>query len=390
VVELIEPAGATLTRDGLLTYDTRLQDPAASSFDVVVRASNAGGEAHASWTVTLKDLPQLVGLWRFEEGSGVKAADDSPADNDGTLVGGAGFLNDPERGSVMSFDGSGWVDTGAFVTELGNADFSYAVWLKTTQAGGVMISKQSNDDAWWWSEKKLYISPGPGGDGGGSPAGAVSTVGFATDWISSVGPLVNDGAWHHVALTFQRGLVGSHPASIYVDGQPVPGYARQDYNGLADILTDTVYMGRTPGGEGTSNFVGLLDDVAIFSVALTQQQVSAILSGDFGEFTGGGGVGPFVRGDCNGDGKVTGQVTDAVFLLNFNFLGGDPPPCSAACDINGDGAWTGQVTDAVYILNYNFLGGPAPPAPFPGCGLSTLQSDKDLGCATPTPAGSCP
>ena len=96
------------------------------------------------------------------------------------------------------------------------------------------------------------------------------------------------------------------------------------------------------------------------------------------------GVGPFIRGDCNGDGAVTGQVTDAVFLLTFNFLGGDPPPCAAACDINGDSMFTGQVTDAVYILNYNFLGGTAPPAPFPKCGKSTLASDKALGCLTPT------
>jgi len=98
----------------------------------------------------------------------------------------------------------------------------------------------------------------------------------------------------------------------------------------------------------------------------------------------------FIRGDCNGDGQVTGQVTDAVFLLNYNFLGGEVPPCSAACDINADGAWTGQVTDAVYILNYNFLGGPAPPAPFPKCGVSTLESDEALGCATSTADEDCP
>ena len=102
------------------------------------------------------------------------------------------------------------------------------------------------------------------------------------------------------------------------------------------------------------------------------------------------GIGPFVRGDCNGDGAVAGQVTDAVFLLNHNFLGGGAPPCFAACDINADGSWEGQVTDAVYILNYNFMGGPAPPAPFPGCGLSDTETDKALGCVTPTPAGSCP
>ncbi len=95
------------------------------------------------------------------------------------------------------------------------------------------------------------------------------------------------------------------------------------------------------------------------------------------------GIGPFVRGDCNGDGAVTGQVTDAVFLLAFNFTGGDIPGCMAACDANGDGAVTGQVTDAVYILNFNFTGGIAPPAPFPECANSTLETDIALGCDVP-------
>jgi hypothetical protein len=95
-----------------------------------------------------------------------------------------------------------------------------------------------------------------------------------------------------------------------------------------------------------------------------------------------GGEATFLRGDCNGDGEVTGLVTDAVFLLTFNFLGGPEPPCRAACDSNGDGQFAGQVTDAVYILSHNFLGGPPPPAPFPGCGVGTSR-DLLLGCANP-------
>jgi regulation of enolase protein 1 (concanavalin A-like superfamily) len=94
-------------------------------------------------------------------------------------------------------------------------------------------------------------------------------------------------------------------------------------------------------------------------------------------------IGPFLRGDCNGDGQVSGQVTDAVFLLNFNFTGGAVPPCLAACDANGDGQVTGQVTDAVYLLQFNFLGGPPPPAPFPECGRSTREADLAIGCITP-------
>ena len=97
---------------------------------------------------------------------------------------------------------------------------------------------------------------------------------------------------------------------------------------------------------------------------------------------GGDGVGPFIRGDCNGDGRVTGQVADAVFLLNFNFGGGAAPPCAAACDVDGNGAFAGAVTDAIVLLQFNFLGGPPPAAPYPECTRSNLPSDVALGCAT--------
>lgn len=82
---------------------------------------------------------------------------------------------------------------------------------------------------------------------------------------------------------------------------------------------------------------------------------------------------PFKRGDCNGDGDTSG-VTDAVFLLEYNFIGGKKPPCLAACDMNGDGDKEG-VTDAIYILEFNFLGKAPPPPPF-------LKCDSDRTCLT--------
>jgi hypothetical protein len=94
----------------------------------------------------------------------------------------------------------------------------------------------------------------------------------------------------------------------------------------------------------------------------------------------------FLRGDCNGDGEVRGVVTDAIFLLNFNFVGGPRPGCLAACDANGDGGVIGVVTDAVYILTYNFLGGPEPVAPYPACGPGLRPADETLGCE----ASGCP
>lgn len=94
-----------------------------------------------------------------------------------------------------------------------------------------------------------------------------------------------------------------------------------------------------------------------------------------------GGTGPFLRGDCNGDGGVAGQVTDAVFLLTHQFMGGAAPPCLAACDSNSDG--TTDLSDAVYLLSFSFLGGPPPASPYPLCAASEAEGDKTLGCAAP-------
>jgi hypothetical protein len=91
----------------------------------------------------------------------------------------------------------------------------------------------------------------------------------------------------------------------------------------------------------------------------------------------------FLRGDCNGDGTLLGLISEGVFLLNFNFLGGATPPCLAACDADGDGSVAGQVTDALHILNHAFLGGPPPAPPFPRCGSAVLASDAVLGCLEP-------
>ena len=100
-------------------------------------------------------------------------------------------------------------------------------------------------------------------------------------------------------------------------------------------------------------------------------------------YEGCGGVGPFIRGDCNQDGDTRGSPTDGIFLLNFLFAGGVVPSCLAACDYNGDGEVDGAPTDALYFFNFNFLGGPPIPGP-EECGFSDLPADEVLGCENPS------
>jgi len=67
-------------------------------------------------------------------------------------------------------------------------------------------------------------------------------------------------------------------------------------------------------------------------------------------------VGTYVPGDANGDGIV--DTGDLVYLLNYLFVGGPPPPVPNAGDANADCVIDSG--DLVYILNYLYVKGPAP------------------------------
>ncbi len=67
----------------------------------------------------------------------------------------------------------------------------------------------------------------------------------------------------------------------------------------------------------------------------------------------------FRRGDVNSDGVL--DISDAVAIFGFLFLGADTPACLDAADANDDGS--NDLSDGVAILNFLFQGGPQPPTP---------------------------
>lgn len=104
----------------------------------------------------------------------------------------------------------------------------------------------------------------------------------------------------------------------------------------------------------------------------------------------------YIQAVCNGVGG-TPQITSAIFVFNFLFLGGGPPPCKKACDANGDGSL--NISDGIAILNYLFLGGRAPtlwvdsnsdgnPDPTCSTGLPAPLDPAELPCESANPA--CP
>lgn len=85
----------------------------------------------------------LIGFWKFDEGTGEKAADSSGLGKDGTIVnptkglgeGGSVWVQDAKRGSVISFGGTAagaYVQVGADIIPAMKFDtnFTWALWIK--------------------------------------------------------------------------------------------------------------------------------------------------------------------------------------------------------------------------------------------------------------------
>ena len=99
------------------------------------------------------------------------------------------------------------------------------------------------------------------------------------------------------------------------------------------------------------------------------------------KFFNGGPLIKFRRGDADGD--TTMALTDAVGILTYLFLDGEPPACADAADVNDDGAI--DVADAVKTIFFLFQAGDYPPQPGPDfCGEDPTEDQL-----TPCDPGTC-
>jgi MSHA biogenesis protein MshQ len=222
------------------------------------------GSAQAGYMdAVLADNPE--GYWAFEEATGsAMATDATPNGLNGSYVSVA--LEQPGRhGYAAGFDGaSSYVDfnpvsLGQWLGRTGSLEF----WMQTTQVG---------NNSMWQAPGISGIEQGGGGNDifygwidGGSRIGVQAGNGSAA---KSANP-INDGRWHHVALTRNEttGLV-----QTFVDGSP-SGSA----NSETGAKTLPFYsIGRIEDtGSQIDHYNGLLDEVALYGTELTATQVQA-------------------------------------------------------------------------------------------------------------------
>ncbi len=80
-----------------------------------------------------------------------------------------------------------------------------------------------------------------------------------------------------------------------------------------------------------------------------------------------------VTADCNQDHHV--DIADAIYVINYLFLGGAHPECSSQCDFHGNG--TVDLADAISLLQWLMLGGRAPK---PALLSAEICDGKDNNC----------
>ena len=82
--------------------------------------------------------------------------------------------------------------------------------------------------------------------------------------------VVTDGQWHHVGLVYDRDSMHRH---LYVDGIEVAA----DTDIVPVFSCDGgLYIGAGKDFEPDSFYSGLIDDVRIYNVALTPEQITAL------------------------------------------------------------------------------------------------------------------
>jgi hypothetical protein len=254
--------------------------------------------AMMTWSSSAMADPTVVGLWRFDEGSGTNISDSSGLGNNGTLQGTGGVL--PTWTASMPGFGSALLFTND------NVDYSY---VNIPGSASLQIGQTASDP--WTITAWAFEDTNSGG-------GYIATYGRIMVIDDGVAFQLESGAtndsqlytWDQTTSAWQIGwgsygtvnpLFGQweHWAVVY-DGTNITVYLNGNQGTSGGIASQAVtaalgyagYQGAVIIGSELDqnpdrNWCGMLDDVAMFSGALTQDQVRTVMSGDFSGFLGG-------------------------------------------------------------------------------------------------------
>ena len=225
-----------------------------------------------------------VNWWTFNGPSGTTSADLAGTFNNigidhGTIprVGGSSFR-------AIQLQGAQWVQVanGNEVNFLGDCSTSnaengtIAFWISASPATGVvtLVDKRETSSnfirgysVFLWNGRLGFQMATGTGNGSCNSAGSA-----CSNFIATSLPSVADGSWHFAAISFSR--CNTPTGLFYVDGSTAPFTPRTGSLANASDL----FVGRNVPVLGTSNFTGLLDELAMFKFAYTKTELDTLFN----------------------------------------------------------------------------------------------------------------
>lgn len=199
------------------------------------------------------------GMWLFDEGKGATAKD-SAGSFDGELNGDVSWV-DGRFGNGLEFKGADYVQLKKSEQGLpfgGVLPFSITAWVKN-QGGGTIIGKFNGGIIGAYI---LTVSSG----------GVFSFHREVAPWGLAGTKAIQTGEFGHVAATYDGAEM-----RIYVNGKLDVKQDRAAQNN--DLATPVLIGARFTQGKPSEFFKGVLDEVILFDIALTEAQVAEVMKG---------------------------------------------------------------------------------------------------------------
>jgi len=229
------------------------------------------------------DAADPVGWWQLDDGAGLIAAD-SLGDHDGTLTGPLTWI-DGVYGGALQFqggNGSPFVDLGAWQTD-GPDGLSLCLWVKWDGTNSLYqgLVSQRDGTMYWWTELNQ----------------AASELRFKSNTspqssLFLTGEHLVQGEWTHVAFSHDA---AENTGTIYLNGEERLSGEWDLPAGDFSNLRSGIGVVNTADGLGTFN--GALDEVMIFQVPLSQDEILAVMEGA-------GGLWPYASKPTPADGAL--------------------------------------------------------------------------------------
>lgn len=214
---------------------------------------------------TPDQLPGLLAYWNLDEGQGTTATD-SKNEWKAALKGGRWV--DGVRGKAIQFEADDeYLDySAAKLSFPAGQPFTVGVWFKTTATSGAILSHRAKTNP--NPVIDLFIK------------GSRLSVNLRHDKTFQsmliTGPPVNDGRWHHVALSRDAPTV-----TFSVDGQQV--FRVPDPSTEGPVTTDwqvlgaeLVWIKEKMVANGNPFLRGAVDELCVFDRALTREEIRSL------------------------------------------------------------------------------------------------------------------